>query len=165
MELALLSSKKPSKASRKTAASELEDKEKAAAKARLRAARVKRPALTSLTSVAINGDFLAYARLKALRWALNTDTFILPIDINDLKNRPKNTEELKSRAARSIIAMKNDPEDATSAVFKDTNGVTLACVFAQRSLNLKKVHGPYPGTMGRKLEHFPRMTRNEENYD
>ncbi|KAJ7788278.1 hypothetical protein B0H14DRAFT_2628430 [Mycena olivaceomarginata] len=48
---------------------------------------------------------------------LNSDTFILPIDINDLKNRPKHTEELKSRAAHSITAMKNDREDATSAVF------------------------------------------------
>ncbi|KAJ7501685.1 hypothetical protein B0H11DRAFT_1908117 [Mycena galericulata] len=83
--------KSPSKLSRdrrtKTAVGELDDKKKAAAKARLREAKVKKSALTSLTSLAITDDFGAYARSKALRWALNTDTFILPIDINDLKNR------------------------------------------------------------------------------
>jgi hypothetical protein len=94
-----------------------------------------------LTSLTVNGDFRAYARSKALSWAFNTDVFILPIDINDLKNRPKNTEELKSQAAERITAMENKPGDATSAVFKDKNGVTLACVFARRSLNAMKIHG------------------------
>ncbi|KAJ7815114.1 hypothetical protein B0H14DRAFT_2603730 [Mycena olivaceomarginata] len=159
----------PSKLSRdrrtKTAVSKLDDKKKAAAKARLREAKVKKPALTSLTSPDITGDFGAYARSKALRWALNTDTFILSIDINDLKNRPKNTEELKSRAAQSIKAMENQPEDAASAVFKDKNGITLACVFARRSPNATKIHGAYPGTLGRTLEHFWGTPRNEEDYD
>ncbi|KAJ7829073.1 hypothetical protein B0H14DRAFT_3144079 [Mycena olivaceomarginata] len=45
--------------------------------------------------------------------------------------------------------MENKPGDATSAVFKDKNGVTLACVFARRSLNAMKIHGAYPGTVGR----------------
>ncbi|KAJ7856159.1 hypothetical protein B0H13DRAFT_1902762, partial [Mycena leptocephala] len=159
----------PSKPSRdrrtKTVVSELDDKKKAAAKARLREAKVKKPALTSSTSLVITGDFGAYARPKALRWALNTDNFILPIDINDLKNRPKNTEELKSRAAQSIKAMENQPEDAASAVFKDKNGITLACVFSRRSPNATKIHGAYLGTLGRTLEHFSTTARNEENCD
>ncbi|KAJ6586672.1 hypothetical protein B0H10DRAFT_1961634 [Mycena sp. CBHHK59/15] len=41
----------------------------------------------------VNGDFQVYARRKALKWRLNTDVFGLPIDIEDLKFRPKNTEE------------------------------------------------------------------------
>ncbi|KAJ7843857.1 hypothetical protein B0H13DRAFT_1909198 [Mycena leptocephala] len=133
-----LSRYRPSKTK---AVSDLDAKEKAAAAARLRAARVKKPALTSLTSLTVNGDFRAYARSKALSWALNTDVFILPIDINDLKNRPKKTEELKSQAAERITAMENEPEDATSAIFKDKNGVTLACVSARRSLDKMKIHG------------------------
>ncbi|KAJ7818454.1 hypothetical protein B0H13DRAFT_1922235 [Mycena leptocephala] len=107
----------------------------------LKEARVKKPALTSLASLTVDGDFRVYARSKALSWALNTDVFLLSIDINDLKNRPKNTEELKSQAAERITAMENEPEDATSAVFKDKNGVTLACVFARRPLNVMKIHG------------------------
>ncbi|KAJ7814338.1 hypothetical protein B0H14DRAFT_3747792, partial [Mycena olivaceomarginata] len=157
-----LSRDRPSKTK---AVSDLDAKEKAAAAARLRAARVKKPALTSLTSLTVNGDFRAYARSKALSWAFNTDVFILPIDINDLKNRPKNTEELKSQAAERITAMENKPGDATSAVFKDKNGVTLVCVFARRSLNAMKIHGAYPGTVGRTLEHFSESARNEDNYD
>ncbi|KAJ7864114.1 hypothetical protein B0H14DRAFT_2574554 [Mycena olivaceomarginata] len=125
----------------------------------------QKPALTSLTSLTVNGNFRAYARSKALSWAFNTDVFILPIDINDLKNRPKNTEELKSQAAERITAMENKPGDATSAVFKDKNGVTLACVFSRRSLNAMKIHGAYPGTVGRTLEHFSESARNEDNYD
>ncbi|KAJ7442817.1 hypothetical protein B0H11DRAFT_2347618 [Mycena galericulata] len=151
--------------SRITAVSDLDAKEKAAVAARLRETRVKKPALTSLASLTVDGDFRAYARSKALRWALNTDVFLLPIDINDLKNRPKNTEELKSQAAERITAMENEPEDATSAVFKDKNGVMLACVFARRSLNVMKIHGAYPGTVGRTLGHFSESARNEDNYD
>ncbi|KAJ7788756.1 hypothetical protein B0H14DRAFT_3892267 [Mycena olivaceomarginata] len=141
-----LSRDRPSKTK---AVSDLDAKEKAAAAARLRAARVKKPALTSLTSLTVNGDFRAYARSKALSWAFNTD----------------NTEELKSQAAERITAMENKPGDATSAVFKDKNGVTLACVFARRSLNAMKIHGAYPGTVGRTLEHFSESARNEDNYD
>ncbi|KAJ7856183.1 hypothetical protein B0H13DRAFT_2357509 [Mycena leptocephala] len=99
----------------------------------------------------VKGDFRAYARMKALKWAMNADVFILAFDIDDLKSRPKNTEELKSIAAQRISAMENEPDDATSAVIKDRNGVTLACVFAHRSANVTKIHGPYPGTQGRTL--------------
>ncbi|KAJ7928728.1 hypothetical protein B0H13DRAFT_2311354 [Mycena leptocephala] len=99
----------------------------------------------------VKGDFRAYARMKALKWAMNADVFILAFDIDDLKSRPKNTEELKSIAAQRISAMENEPDDATSAVIQDRNGVTLACVFAHRSANVTKIHGPYPGTQGRTL--------------
>ena len=104
-------------------------------------AKVKRPTLTSLTALTVKGDFRAYARMKALQWAMNADVFILDLDIDDLKNRPKNTEELKAIAAQRIAAMENEPDDATSAVIKDRNGVTLACVFARRSANVTKIHG------------------------
>ncbi|KAJ7933561.1 hypothetical protein B0H13DRAFT_1856063 [Mycena leptocephala] len=119
----------------------------------------KRPTLTSLTTLTVKGDFRAYAQMKALKWAMNADVFILALDIDDLKNRPKNTEELKSIAARRIAAMENEPDDATSAVIKDRNGVTLACVFARKSANVTKIHG------GRTLAQFSGLSRNEEKYD
>ncbi|KAJ7939932.1 hypothetical protein B0H13DRAFT_1850132 [Mycena leptocephala] len=96
---------------------------------------------------------------------MNADVFILALDIDDLKNRPKNTEEPKSIAAQRIAAMENEPDDATSAVIKDRNGVTLACVFARKSANVTKIHGPYPGTEGRSLAQFSGLSRNEEKYD
>lgn len=92
----------------------------------------------------MKGEFQAYARLKAQEWVQNCDMFILPVDINDLKDRPKNTEELKCRAAQGIRAMEDIPGDAASGIFKDKNGVTLACVFARRSSNVTKISGVRP---------------------
>jgi hypothetical protein len=73
---------------------------------------------------------LEYCRAKAHTWATNADTFVLSVDISDLKARPKNTEELKSSAAHHIRSMETQPEDARYAIYKDKNGITLACVLA-----------------------------------
>ncbi|KAJ7937679.1 hypothetical protein B0H13DRAFT_1852316 [Mycena leptocephala] len=75
---------------------------------------------------------LEYCRAKAHTWVTNADTFLLSVDKNDLKARPKNTEDLKSSAAHSIRSMETQPEDARSAIYKDKNGITLACVLAWR---------------------------------
>ncbi|KAJ6541293.1 hypothetical protein B0H10DRAFT_1970787 [Mycena sp. CBHHK59/15] len=121
----------PAKSSKKPKLRTLDAKKTAAAKARLRAAKVKKLSLASLTPMTvdgtINGDFQVYARRKVLKWRLNTDVFGLPIDIEDLKIRPKNTEELRSQASERVKAMGNKPEHATSAVkFKDTNATMLS---------------------------------------
>ncbi|KAJ7877044.1 hypothetical protein B0H14DRAFT_3130256 [Mycena olivaceomarginata] len=99
------------------------------AKARLRAAKVPKPQLRPLTSLPDKEAFLEYCRAKAHTWVTNADTFLLSVDIND---RPKNTEDLKSSAAHSIRSMETQPEDARSAIYKDKNGITLACVLAWR---------------------------------
>jgi hypothetical protein len=85
-----------------------------------------------LTSLPDKEAFLEYCRAKAHTWATNADTFLLSVDINDLKARPKNTEDLKSSAAQRIRSMETQPEDARSAIYKDKNGISLACVLAWR---------------------------------
>ncbi|KAJ7896887.1 hypothetical protein B0H13DRAFT_1884858 [Mycena leptocephala] len=101
------------------------------------------PVAEGSETLTVKGDFRAYAQMKALKWAMNADVFILALDIDDLKDQPKNTEELKSIAAQRIAAMENEPDDATSAVIKDRNGVTLACVFARKSANVTKIRGEF----------------------
>ncbi|KAJ7878096.1 hypothetical protein B0H14DRAFT_3130039 [Mycena olivaceomarginata] len=93
------------------------------------------------------------AQLKARARADNCDMFILPdVDLNVLKARPKNTDELKSLAAQRIAEMGDQLEDARSAIFKDKNGITLACVFAHRIPGAQKMHGlSYPGPEGRTI--------------
>ncbi|KAJ7939450.1 hypothetical protein B0H13DRAFT_1850744 [Mycena leptocephala] len=77
----------------------------------------------------------------------------------------RSMETVISKASERVTAMANKPEDTTSAVFKDTNGVTLAYVFAHRSLD-NQFHGvAYPGAVGRTLEHFSGITGNEDNND
>ncbi|KAJ7933642.1 hypothetical protein B0H13DRAFT_1855888 [Mycena leptocephala] len=68
--------------------------------------------------------------------------FILQdVDVNVLKARPKNTDELKSLAAQRIADMGDQLEDARSTIFKDKNGITLVCVFAYRIPGVQKMHG------------------------
>ncbi|KAJ7803931.1 hypothetical protein B0H14DRAFT_3154244 [Mycena olivaceomarginata] len=100
------------------------------AKQRLKDSRVPKPSLTTLTPLNINCNFQQAAQLKARTWADNCDMCILrDVDVNVLKARPKNTDELKSLAAQRIADMRDQLEDARSAIFKDKNGITLACVF------------------------------------
>ncbi|KAK6997264.1 hypothetical protein R3P38DRAFT_3220815 [Favolaschia claudopus] len=138
--------------------------EKAARAARLKAAAVKKPSLTCYTPVVPHIDFVIYARKKAARWALDTDVFIVPVDINELKKRPKNTKALKAEAAAKVQSMRESSADAMSGVFKDINGTTLACVFAAHGSDSRMI-GPYPGSQDRAVEHYPRFLRTEENYD
>ncbi|KAJ7712559.1 hypothetical protein B0H14DRAFT_2645197 [Mycena olivaceomarginata] len=71
------------------------------------------------------------AQLKARTWADNCDMFILQdVDVNILRARPKNTDELKSLAAQRIADMGDQLEDARSAIFKDKNGITLLLLTA-----------------------------------
>ncbi|KAK7015246.1 hypothetical protein R3P38DRAFT_2518770, partial [Favolaschia claudopus] len=106
---------------------------------------------------------------KAARWALDTDVFIVPVDINELKKRPKNTKALKAEAAAKVQSMRESSADAMSGVFKDINGTTLACVFAAHGSDSRMIgvspHWPYPGSQERAVEHYPRFLRTEENYD
>ncbi|KAJ7878131.1 hypothetical protein B0H14DRAFT_2711846 [Mycena olivaceomarginata] len=56
-------------------------------------------------------------------------------------------------------------EDARSAIFKDKNGITLACVFAHRIPGVQKMHGvSYPGPEGRTLMDVL-GTHDEAHYD
>lgn len=148
---ASLSKVKPSKLSAKEAILGLKDRKLAKARVRrkcirnstptandnllnvqLRAAKVPKPIMSNLTPLPNKEAFLRYCQAKAHTWVTKADTFILSVDINDLKARPKNTEELKLSAAQHIKAMEAQPEDARSAIFKDKNGITLACVLAWR---------------------------------
>ncbi|KAK6984723.1 hypothetical protein R3P38DRAFT_3375015 [Favolaschia claudopus] len=95
-------------------------------------------------------SMLAVRRKKAARWALDTDVFIVPVDINELKERPKNTKTLKTEAAGKVRNLRESPADAVSAFFKDKNEMPWL---------------PYPGGQERTLEHHPRSLRSEENYD
>ncbi|KAJ7790590.1 hypothetical protein B0H14DRAFT_2939020 [Mycena olivaceomarginata] len=64
-------------------------------------------------------------------------------DMKLAKARPdqKNTEDLKSSAAQRIRSMETQPEDARSAIYKDKNGITLACVLAWRVPECPKLTG------------------------
>ncbi|KAJ7926520.1 hypothetical protein B0H13DRAFT_1862150 [Mycena leptocephala] len=43
----------------------------------------------------------------------------------------------------TLKVRENEPDDAASALIKDRNGVTLACVFARKSANVTKIHGEF----------------------
>ncbi|KAJ7934537.1 hypothetical protein B0H13DRAFT_1855134 [Mycena leptocephala] len=133
----------------------------------LNAARVPKPTLRSLVPLPDQRDFEEYCRRKARKWAEEADTFILPVNIEDLQARPKNTEELKLLASKDILAMESEPEDARSATFKDINGITLACVPAWRDPGCPKLQdADYSGAHGRTLAEV--MTSNpshEDHYD
>ncbi|KAJ7787625.1 hypothetical protein B0H14DRAFT_3579500 [Mycena olivaceomarginata] len=112
------------------------------AKQRLIDSRVPKPSLTTLTPLNINQNFQETAQLKARTWADNCDMFILQdVDVNILRARPKNTDELKSLAAQRIADMGDQLEDARSAIFKDKNGRTLLT----RIPGVQKMHGVRPG--------------------
>ncbi|KAJ7849551.1 hypothetical protein B0H14DRAFT_2765427 [Mycena olivaceomarginata] len=136
------------------------------AKARLRAAKVPKPQLSSLTSLPNKETFLEYCRVKAHTWVTNADTFLLSVDINDLKARPKNTEDLKSSAAQRIRSMEIQPEDARSAICKDKNGITLACVLAWRVPECAKLTDTdYSGAQGRTLNDVIGSNPSQNDYD
>ncbi|KAJ7787317.1 hypothetical protein B0H14DRAFT_3580541 [Mycena olivaceomarginata] len=136
------------------------------AKARLRAAKVPKPQLSPLISLPDKEAFLEYCRAKAHTWVTNADTFLLSVDINDLKARPKNTEDLKSSAAQRIRSMETQPDDARSAIYKDKNGITLACVLAWRVPGCPKLTDTdYPGAQGRTLTDVIGSNPSQDDYD
>lgn len=108
-----------------------------------KSANVPRPNILTLTSDRIKTKTPQSDRRRewneekqfaclAQQWSKYAPVFELPVDLEELQRRPKNTKAEKQKAEDTVRRMKRWPSDPFSAIFTDKKGRRMICVFSSQ---------------------------------